>query len=132
MTTLTITDFIVARIGDDRDAAQDCGMNSWVARFREGLATVELAPTSPYHRIVVSEIRPRSSHSTGVVRGYQAHIARHDPVRAIAECDAKQAIVERHSHCDDVSYGDASTCPDMCALAGIWSDHEDFQAGWAS
>jgi hypothetical protein len=51
--------------------------------------------------------------------------------RFLAECAAKRAIMSRHASCDDVSYGDASTCPEIRTLAAIYSDHPDYQPEWA-
>ncbi len=56
---------------------------------------------------------------------------RFNPSRILAECAAKRAISERHASCDDVSYGDASTCPEMRTLAGVYADHPDYQQEWA-
>lgn len=51
--------------------------------------------------------------------------------RVLAECEAKRRMVDRHSACDDVSYGDASSCPDMRDLASVYVDHPDYDAAWA-
>jgi len=52
-----------------------------------------------------------------------AHIARHDPARVLAECEAKRRILTYAEHNDDVyllgSY-----------LALPYADHESFQAEW--
>lgn len=50
--------------------------------------------------------------------------------RAQADIEAKRRIIERHSRCDDVSFGDASTCPDMQTLASIYRDHPDYREEW--
>ena len=55
---------------------------------------------------------------------------RFDPARVLAECKAIRRIVERHSACDDVSYGDASTCPDMRDLASVYASHPDYRDEW--
>lgn len=52
------------------------------------------------------------------------------PARALRECEAKWGIVEKHSSCDDVSYGDASTCPELRTLASVYSDHPDYRQEW--
>lgn len=79
--TLTLTDFLLARIEEDEEGAR---------------------------------IHPREWWST----------------RLEVECKAKRRIVARHSVCDDVSYGDASSCPDMRDLARIYADHEDCRQEW--
>ena len=50
--------------------------------------------------------------------------------RVLAECEAKRRIVALHTSCDDVSYGDPSTCPEMRILASVYADHPDFRAEW--
>lgn len=52
------------------------------------------------------------------------------PDRVLAECEAKRRIVERHSGCDEVSYGDTSTCPDARDLALPYADHPDYRPEW--
>lgn len=46
------------------------------------------------------------------------------------ECAAKRAIIDRHATCDDVSYGDAATCPEVSTFAAVYSDHPDYQEEW--
>jgi len=52
------------------------------------------------------------------------------PARVLAECEAKRRIVERHRSCDDVSFGDQSTCPDLCDLALPYADRPGYQEAW--
>ena len=49
------------------------------------------------------------------------HIARHDPARVLAECDAKRRIVERRNHLDG---------PTLRALAAVYADHPDWREEW--
>lgn len=58
------------------------------------------------------------------------HIVRWDPARALREVEAKRRILERHNPCDDWSYGDASTCPELCLLALPYADHRDYCQEW--
>ena len=51
--------------------------------------------------------------------------------RIDAECAAKCRIVELHRDCDDVAYGDDSTCPELRALATVYADHPDYRQEWA-
>lgn len=50
--------------------------------------------------------------------------------RMFAECEAKRRIIALHTPCDDWSYGDASTCPELIALAQPYADHPDFRQEW--
>ena len=73
------------------------------------------------------------------------HIARHDPARVLREVTAKRAIVTRYAAVRR-AFGDreGGLWPDvtrrekshayatLCDLAGIWSDHPDYQDEWAS
>ena len=52
------------------------------------------------------------------------------PGRMLREVEAKRRIVERHTGCDDVSYGDAATCPDIRALAAVYAEHPDYDPEW--
>jgi hypothetical protein len=54
-----------------------------------------------------------------------------NPASLLAECAAKRELVEIHTTCDDVSYGDASTCPEIRTLAAVYKDHPDYQPEWA-
>jgi hypothetical protein len=60
----------------------------------------------------------------------QAHIAHWDPRRVLRECAALRLVVTLHNPCDDWSYGDPSTCPELVALAAIYGDHPDYREGW--
>jgi len=73
------------------------------------------------------------------------HIARHDPARVLREVTAKRAIVTRYAAVrrafgdregglwPDVSRREKSHAyATLCDLAGIWSDHPDYQDEWAS
>jgi hypothetical protein len=39
-------------------------------------------------------------------------------------------MVAMHTTCDDVSYGDASTCPEIRAIASVYAGHPDYQQEW--
>jgi hypothetical protein len=54
------------------------------------------------------------------------------PSAVLAECAAKLTLVEMHTTCDDVSYGDASTCPEIRTLATVYADHPDYRQEWAA
>jgi len=70
-----------------------------------------------------------------------AHIARHDPARVLAECAAKRAILADHTPADD---GRCGLCSDLyCVtpwdgicdvarpLAAVYADHPDYDPAWA-
>lgn len=155
-----ITTFLLARIAED-----------------EQLAREALRLTEPRQRWSVTETWGEVSDRSGTVnqlfyvtawangshaigRSAQAddravydHLARHDPARVLAECEAKRRIVELHSgdeplrahDCpgrswlDDeaVAYigGERVTyvhpCPTLRALAVAYRDHPDYQQEWS-
>lgn len=58
-----------------------------------------------------------------------AHIALNDPAHVLRWVAALRAVVELHMSCDDVSYGDDSTCPELALIAAIWGDAGDGAGG---
>jgi hypothetical protein len=52
------------------------------------------------------------------------HIARHDPARVLAECEAKRRIVEW--------YGEepGRVGPALGMLAAVYADHPEFREEW--
>jgi hypothetical protein len=113
-TTQTITDFLLARIGEDEAVAQaaiDKGRPGthwqWVRAYDDvvvedpalddtdeyqySLRTVEHFPTASgvgdLPAFVIGAVFP--SESLGHV-----HIARHDPARVLAECKAKRQVID--------------------------------------
>jgi hypothetical protein len=102
MTTVTLTEFLLARIAEDEaDARAADEVRLWT----------------------LSQAGDRIINDAGFMQ-------RFTPSRVLAECEAKRQIIERHSGCDDVSYGDASTCPDMRDLVSVYADHPDFREEW--
>lgn len=55
---------------------------------------------------------------------YAVHIARHDPARILAECEAKRAIVA-YDHVDLATYIDMTRL-----LALPYADHPDYREEW--
>jgi hypothetical protein len=72
-----------------------------------------------------------------------AHIARHDPARALRQVAALRAMVDKDEGAAS-EYGDGSELSGygdtgytvwrahftMCTLAAIWSDHPDYDPAW--
>jgi hypothetical protein len=52
------------------------------------------------------------------------------PDRVLADCEAKSRIINLHNPCADWSYGDATTCPELVALASVYADHPDYRDKW--
>jgi hypothetical protein len=64
------------------------------------------------------------------------HIARHDPARVLAECEAKRRIVEPWKYSEneemDWLYGAGALGRNfaMRALASVCADHPDYDDAW--
>jgi hypothetical protein len=127
--TLTVTDFVWARIAEDEAAAGKVEAPLPV----RGYATVTLTATDTIAALCV------------------------DPARVLAECAAMRKIVERHARrggveswmdadwvadmddmeragiCAWCTYDDRTVrfpCGDLLDVASIWSDHPQFDPGW--
>ncbi len=127
--TLTLTDFLLARIAEDEA----------VARLAADTEGAEKWATLP----------PGELPNVDAHMGTLPHIARHDPARVLAECEAKRRIVELHDvDCyvgtgpdgDDEYFCEGcrtSTidpadiqCPTLRALTLSYADHPDYRDEW--
>src|SRR6266702_6980578 len=73
-----LADFLLARIAEDEAAAKEAGGNVWTEQSSGVLDTGEW---------------PDGVHALGDSR-VTRFIAEHDPVRVLAECDAKKRIID--------------------------------------
>ena len=162
MTTPTLTEFLLARITEDEAAARDAvipahdgykphpDLSHWV--YEDG-GEVEYELTSellahPYpDRIYVTcdgeGLTPAVDDRVG------PHIARHDPARVLAECEAKRRIVGLsfdYAQTIDGEWGCCHTAEQIRAgectvmnpnedemlqsLAAVYADHPDFDEAW--
>jgi hypothetical protein len=134
--TLTLTDFLSARIAEDEAAAWAAAEGRPLARWRdEGRG-------QPGQSVVWSGTgQAVVSHA---YRDQGGHIARHDPARVLAECDTKRRIMRRQQQTwvssrepdgfvtpDDVPalLARADT-PALRDLASVYADHPDYRDEW--
>lgn len=134
--TLTLTEFLLARIAEDEAAARAYLDDP----IRDDGRFVEMGQ---------------------IVRSYDGDFLCIEPARVLAECAAKRRIVELHrlAHDDDPAYyegrdwnrennglpspwyacrscayeysdDDEWPCETLLALAAIYSDHEDYRPEW--
>src|SRR4051812_20108777 len=90
MTTaiLTLTEFLLARIAEDEESAREATSGRW--QVAESWAGPNAVLNDEGHPLAVCG---------ATVEGYDKpatdaeHIARHDPARVLAECEAKRRIV---------------------------------------
>lgn len=127
--TLTLADFIEARIAEDERGAEAA---------RAGLDR----PWVDWCDLVWRKWAE-------VDDGLADHLERLDPARVLAQCAAYRSIVAAHqrhtlaqggAYCDcqaielEGPWGgrdDIYPCETLEALASIWADHEDYDEAWA-
>ena len=151
---MNIDEFLLARIAEDEA----------VARAADALSSAPWCAS--YGRQVESE---RNGHLVTPEDEYAReddppdaiaeHIARHDPARVLAECEAKRRIVTEHEityhvhhrravgtpagfvdvadsghyqrcDADDLDGAEPFGCATLQALAGIYADHPDYDPAW--
>jgi uncharacterized protein DUF6221 len=117
-----LTGFLLARIAEDEDLATEAAALTEVRWYVD--------PAEASVRGVIEYRVTDDRGPTGmVVDPHLAHIARHDPARVLADCEAKRRIVETRTCCR-VATADVDRCPLLRALAFVYADHEDFQEAW--
>jgi hypothetical protein len=141
---VTILEFLEARIGEDESAALAAngpdwetpgddgpaeGMlyaNGWsIAQFTMYPKGVANSPDAPGHLPAFPSMPVRHIEN-GV------HTARHDPARVLREVAAKREIIEAAydiAHLSGDLDGDYHT-GFLKLLAGVYSDHPDYQTDW--
>jgi hypothetical protein len=142
----TLTEFLLARIAEDETAARRADMSEYGADGWE-----KVPPTGKKAPTQVRTVANRHGTTFAVARTYDAaadHIARHDPARVLARCDADRRIVmEAAALLDswDHAHGgtpDFAAWPDvnrrerhqarqrLATLASVYADHPDYQTEW--
>lgn len=116
----TLTDFLLARIAEDEANASVGGPSSreWDHETDEGEYVATTGAT-------VARVN---------LAGWGAHIARHDPARVLAECEAKRRIVESCQRLEEQSLDGAWWIVEqdaiLLALALPYADHADYREEW--
>lgn len=139
--TVSITEFITARLEEDEAAATEAGGDEWTSDVH-----VWMVVDSTGDPVAYDEGRPTEEQA--------AHIARYDPARVLREVEAKRHILADHStphtvvdgfctECgrevdknhhggDWCSWHGDHACPTVRSLAAAWSDHEDYNPDWSA
>jgi hypothetical protein len=89
---MTLTDFLLARIAEDEADARLATGHRYITGQREKRSGVWVHDGS-----IAYADSPSEDVVDWVYDEAWAHIARHDPARVLAECEAKRRIVEMHS-----------------------------------
>jgi len=140
---MTIVEFLGARISEDEAAAQAAvgndGPPTWLQDNADGVYAArpdvdwdELCQSHTYGVPNECEFNPTacgvSVVDDSVLEHARAeHIARHDPARVLAECEAKRRIVE---YCSYELGDEYERFPVLDLLAQPYADHPDFDPAW--
>ena len=125
---MTLTDFLLARISEDEDAAAAAQSHPGTS-LTEGWVVDAASDFIGRRRVLRSgHTRYMQPVATDVAGHRALHIARFDPARVLAECAAKRRIVERHTACDETSFGEP--CADLRDLAAVYANHPEWREGW--
>jgi len=119
---MTLTEFLLARIAEDEavaraasQTARDGSMAQWRDECRDGGNPGQSRVWNGVGQAVVSH----AYHDQG------PHIARFDPVRVLAECEAKRRIVEDWGKWQTYNGEEL-----MQELALPYASHPDYQNEW--
>ncbi len=111
--------FVSARLGEDEAAAR--------LAAREGGTWKQDHPGSG---AAISSLGGTVVYDEGSPDEYQAaHIARHNPARALREVAFKQAILGQYRTA--AGWSSDNWPLSLRLLAAIWSDHPDYRQEWA-
>lgn len=139
-----LIEFLTARLAEDEAIARAVDDNSppwtgeWIVRDARALGTRNGWCLAYPHD--GREFAP----------GLIEHIARHDPARALREVEAKRAVIELHGRAESHPHGcvvcslanescgcvgtwaEGWPCETIKRMAGVWHDHPDWRAEWAT
>lgn len=111
---MTITEFLTARIDEDEADARKATPGHWKLWAMQVLADTggnneysEATPVADTHSVDQPGLRTFNAN----------HIARWDPVRVLAECEAKRTIIYLQ-------------VPVLQYLALAYADHPDYDESW--
>lgn len=130
--TATLADFLLARIAEDEEVALAATRGPWSVNSPN---CAEAIVSGDGATEVVAGGRWGGEASVFESDGDAAHIARHDPARVLAECEAKRRIVECHSltqlESGKTILGYRTALEDAIrALALPYADHPDYRDEW--
>lgn len=141
---MMISEFLLARIAEDEEVARAASPSPWSYPGIETVAGGTLYDAT--RRIVDVAYEQSEDHDGQIVRhllvpeadANGAHIARHDPARVLAECEAKRAIVDAAMVYEEGPGDPKPEDPDggwalsiaLRALAAIYADHPDYDEAW--
>lgn len=153
-----LSTFLLARIAEDEADARGASPGPWLYTTVESvgggalydktrvIGSLDYEQLDDHDGSIVRHLLEREADANG------AHIARHDPARVLAECEAKRRIVALHerlsgehaTHPDfpdgsaacvacgwsDGWYAEPWPCETLKALAVPYADHPDYDESW--
>ena len=133
--TVSITEFITARLDEDEAAALGVLTNT-------GGRPLEQGRYEQWEKVNDTVLGDHAGHviAYGVARYALPHIARHDPARTLREVAAKREILDMHAEyarnnphdCTRRGYYERETyCWVIEQLAAPYSDHPDYNPEWS-
>lgn len=155
---MTLTEFLLARIAEDESFASaaigdepgaDKTPGDWWAKDEHSMVYAgDWVPV-----VETAERSIPNGDGDGVITWRVTapldHIARHDPTRVLAECEAKRRILEMHTpdstwdggeECAQCSFHEAYEgfndvsepfpCTTLRVLAAVCADHPDYDEAW--
>jgi len=122
----TLTEFLLARITEDEQVARTA---SWFDR-----PPIEPTPDWTYkgdgYEVEPGVTHDREGIAAAVNPEEGTHIARHDPARVLAECEAKRRIIAMHGELC-FGNGDRGAGDEVLEhLAQVYADHPSFDPTW--
>ena len=126
MTAPTLPEFLLARISEDEAVATRAVGSAWHLEPDEGGVTDVMAGSGIVMPVTVTTANDHDAF----------HIARHDPARVLAECEAKRRIVALHHLDEDRETGlcieDAFTypCETLRWITLPYASHPDYNPDW--
>lgn len=121
---MDLAEFLLARIAEDEAVAQAATAAPWSAD--EGRCCVA-APEAGI-------LAPVSVGGGGGTDDDVTHIARHDPARVLAECEAKRAIIAHLRQVAEDQGEYSGWCwfaeEPLRMLAAVYEDHADYETEW--
>jgi len=159
--TLSIVDFLNARLAEDEETARAAidpdrpGTHwQWVTTETDTpVAVGDIAEAQEHQKISLRTVEHREyppetgygslpafliSYAEEVEPGAGEHIARHDPARVLREVEAKRSIVEQYEGYVKErtrlmnGWPNIEIPPFMLALAAVYSDHPDYRTEWST
>lgn len=130
----SLSDFLLARIAEDEAVARAVVATD----YSKGRWQWESNRLDPYRSALVNDrdavVLPSKHDDVYPSWMVADHIARHDPARVLAECEAKRRIVEEVYPALELEFGGAYRGEPATLLLQLlalpYADHPDFREEW--